>query len=456
MTQKVTVVGAGLVGSLAAIFLARRGFDVEVIERRPDMRREKIAAGRSINLAISARGLYALSKLGLEQKILSLAVPMKKRMMHAVGGELTSQPYGRLESEFINSISRGDLNKVLMTEAEATGRVRFVFDTRLVSLNPDTTRAQLINEKSGETSERDLGRVVATDGAFSAVREALLSSQKIKETTIVEEHGYKELTMPAGANGSFQLDKNSLHIWPRKSFMLIALPNLDGSFTCTLFLAMNGSPSFNELTDKPSVEHFFETYFSDALQKIPDLSAQFFENPVGRLTTVKTMPWHYKDKVVLLGDAAHAIVPFFGQGMNCGFEDVTVFDELLEQHGNDFGAVFARITKLRKDNADAIAQMALENFIEMRDKVGEPSFLLRKQVERELANRFPQLFVPRYTLVTFRRVPYRFAENMGVIQDNILDSLCHGKRTFEDVDFSDVQKKLESALGTEMRRFADL
>lgn len=431
--KNITLVGAGLVGSLLAIFLAKRGFGVTIFERRPDMRVDTISAGRSINLAISARGLHALSQVGLSEQILKIAIPMRGRMIHAVDGQLTEQPYGKDDSQFINSVSRGELNKMLMTEAEKTGLVNIHFHTKTTAI--DFEKNQLTLEREGNIKNVPFQHVVATDGSGSVIRDAIMAANQKTADIQHENYGYKELTIPPGPNGTFLQAKNFLHIWPRGRYMLIALPNIDGSFTCTLFLPLTGDLSFDTLKTKSDVESFFKRDFADATALIPNIAEAFFENPTGSLTTVRCAPWHFKNKALILGDAAHAIVPFFGQGANCGFEDLSVFDELLGQLGTNFESLFEKFSTSRKKNADAIAHMALENFIEMRDKVGRPEFLLRKQVERLLEAKFPTQFTPRYSLVTFSRLPYSEAEAMGVKQDVILDELCKNLAQAADVDW---------------------
>lgn len=426
-TQPITVVGAGLVGSLLAIFLARRGFKVQLLERRPDMRRESISAGRSINLAVSARGLHALKQLGLEEQVLARAVPMRGRMIHALDGGLTFQRYGKDDSECINSVSRAELNKLLMSVAERTGKVDITFDQRVVGANLKEGKLRLRSEKSNIEHEQDAPTIIGTDGSASVVREEILRLSGYPGTSERLDYGYKELLIPPGPGGAFKLEKNALHIWPRGTFMLIALPNQDGSFTCTLFLPNHGPLSFEELSHPERVRALFSEQFPDALVLIENLERTFFESPTGHMVTVKCPSWHYEDRALLLGDAAHAIVPFFGQGMNCGFEDCTIFDGLLEQavaQQRSLEDVFANLALERKPNADAIADLAVENFIEMRDKVANPRFLLEKSVERILQDKFPGEYVSRYALVTFSREPYKFAYDMGLLQNQILTELC--------------------------------
>lgn len=431
--EKMTVVGAGLVGSLLALFLARRGYSVEVYERRPDMRSEKVSAGRSINLAISERGLHALRQVGLEQEVLAQAVPMRGRMMHAVSGELTFQPYGKDDTQYINSVSRAELNKTLMAAAEATGKVRLNFNQRLIGVDLARGTAQFRDEKIGIIKESLCPRLFGTDGSASVVRSDMVKYLEAEVTQEPLAHGYKELTIARAEAVALKMERNALHIWPRGSHMLIALPNFDGSFTCTLFLPHKGPGSFAELGSEKKVLEFFGREFPDAVPMLPGLVEEFFRNPTGQMVTVRSAPWNAKGRALLLGDAAHAIVPFFGQGMNCGFEDCTRLDELLGQH-QDWEKIFSEFSLDRKPHADAIASMAIENFVEMRDKVGDPRFLLEKQVERELQKTFPDTFVSRYAWVTFSRAPYRFSYEVGEIQAGILRELCQGIERVEQLD----------------------
>jgi len=414
MKPDVVIVGAGPVGSLLALTLARRGLEVHVYERRPDMRRVDIAAGRSINLAVSTRGLHALRQVGLDDDVLREAVPMLGRMTHALDGKLALLPYGRDESESINSMSRGGLNKLLITRAEETGRVLFFFERRLVDYDFDLRVARF--EPGGYVKSEV---IVGSDGSASALR----TSMGGDVTQHVLSSGYKELTMPPDS-GDFAMHRTALHIWPRGQFMLIALPNLDGSFTCTLFLPLEGEPSFARIRKEAEAQAFFERYFPDAVPKIPDLAEQFAQAPLGRMTTIKAWPWS-RGPVLLMGDAAHAIVPFFGQGMNAGFEDVTLLSGMLK---GDWAGDFARFGEARKADTDAIADLAVENYLEMRDRVADPEFLRMREIEHELQARMGRRYLTRYQLVTFTRVPYRVALQAGEIQARLLSELAREAR----------------------------
>jgi kynurenine 3-monooxygenase len=444
--NKITIAGAGLAGSLLSIYLSRKGFAVDIYERRGDMRTENIDGGRSINLALSTRGIHALKEVGLYDEIKKISIPMYGRMIHHVKGEQTFQRYGKDDTEYINAVSRAELNKSLMNLAEKEKNVKFYFHQAFKSVRFETGEVILNNEKNGENTKIITERIIAADGAWSAVRREMQKMQRFNYSQEYENYGYKELTIPSGPNSSFHIEKNCLHIWPRGSFMLIALPNLDGSFTCTLFLAydtaLGGENSFEYLTSEENVKKFFNKQFPDAEKLMPKLAEEFFGNPTGSLVTVKCYPWRVKDKAVMVGDACHAIVPFFGQGMNAAFEDCTYLNSLIDEHKDDWEKIFEEYQQIRKPNADAIADLAQENFIEMRDLVAEPKFQLKKKIESELYIRYPDKFIPKYTMVTFMRMPYTEALSKGKRQDLILNELTEGINTFEEVDW----KKAESLI----------
>lgn len=442
--RHVTLIGAGLAGSLLAIYLAQKGLEVEVYERRPDMRLTDISAGRSINLALSTRGIHALDEVRLKEKIMQIAIPMKGRMMHAPDGELSFHRYGKDDTEVINSVSRGDLNRHLMAAAEKHG-VHIHFNLKCTGMDFRTGELELQNEENSETQTLQPSTVIGTDGSASAIRTDMLKVGRFNFSQDYLEHGYKELTIPPGQNGEFLLEKNALHIWPRKRYMLIALPNLDGSFTCTLFFPFEGEPSFTTLQTERDVLSFFETQFPDAVPLMPTLVEDFFSNPTGSLVTIKCQPWHIDGQACLLGDAAHALVPFFGQGMNCAFEDCTVFNECLEQHTGDWNTTFKAFEARRKEHTDAIAEMALENYFEMRDHVANPKFLLKKELEFALEERFPDRFIPRYSMVSFHRIPYAIARQRGEIQARILDELTADIDGLEDVDWQQAETLVQKS-----------
>ncbi|MEX2588856.1 MAG: NAD(P)/FAD-dependent oxidoreductase, partial [Chitinophagales bacterium] len=382
MRKKIAITGAGLVGSLWTLFLGQKGYAVDVFERRSDMRKKGADSGRSINLALSRRGLKALEKVGLLEEVKKMAIPMHGRLIHELDGSTHLQPYGR-EGEFINSISRGGLNKLLVENAEKLENVNFHFEQSCDGFDKDSLKLQI------DGNELDYDLVFGTDGAFSAIRSTMQRTDRFDYEQKYLAHGYKELSIKPNAEGNFKMEKNALHIWPRKKFMLIALPNQDGSFTCTLFLAFEGPVSFEQLKDEVSVNAFFEEYFPDAKALMPHLTEEFFENPTSSLVTVKCFPWTYGDKYCLLGDAAHAIVPFYGQGMNAGFEDCYLLDEMWENDPEKWPEMINTFGQMRKPDGDAIADLALHNFIEMRDLVADEQFLLQKKIEKAIQEKYP-------------------------------------------------------------------
>jgi kynurenine 3-monooxygenase len=442
--RPVVLAGAGLAGSLLAIFLARKGKKVQVFERRPDMRKETISAGRSINLALSERGIRALKAVGMLDPIMEIAIPMKGRMMHDKAGNLAFQAYGKNDHEVIYSVSRGILNMKLMDLAEAHEGVNIQFNSRCTGMNLDSKEVYFQDELSGTSFSVQAETVIGTDGSASALRLELMKAGRFNFSQDYLEHGYKELTIPPDEHGNFRLDKNALHIWPRGSFMMIALPNPDGSFTCTLFFPYAGENGFDALNTPEKVKAFFEQEFPDAVPLMPTLLEDFMNNPTGSLATVRCAPWYWKDSLALLGDAAHAVVPFFGQGMNCSFEDCVILEEKMQALEMDWAKVFPAYFESRKTNADAIADMALENFIEMRDKVADPKFLLRKEVEHILEDKFPEKFIGRYVMVSFTNIPYRDAFNKGLAQDRILEELCKDIHKAEEVDLEKASLLLNS------------
>lgn len=417
-----TLLGAGLVGSLLAVYLRKRGYEVEVYERRPDPRKIGNYAGRSINLALSSRGIEALKKVGLDQEVLSTGMPMKGRTMHSTSGATTYQPYGK-EGEQIYSVSRGGLNQTLMSLAQREG-AQLHFELRCKEVDPTQKQLQLEQLHTQKTSTQSYKRLIGTDGAYSALRDCLMRSDRFDYSQDYLPHGYKELTIPPTPDGSFALSPDSLHIWPRGTYMMIALPNPDRTFTCTLFFPFEGDPSFNSLKDPNDILGFFQEQFPDALALMPDLVDEYLSNPTSSLVTVRCAPWNLGGDQLLMGDAAHAIVPFYGQGMNCGFEDVRVFDELIDKHQEQWDLIFPEFSDQRKANADAIADLAKANFIEMRDKVADPEFLLRKRIEARINQFYPNRWTPLYSMVTFRPdIPYHIALKRGRVQDTWMDRL---------------------------------
>lgn len=448
MTQKsatIRLIGAGLTGPLLALEFVRRGFEVEIFERRADIRRVRTSAGRSINLALSARGIHALTRAGLWEKMQSIITPMKGRMMHSLTSEISFQPYGRNESDVINSISRAELNIALINAAEALG-VKIHFQKRCAGINLKTGTLRVHDEQTDKVESIEARVVIGCDGSASAVRDALVKRSRFNFSQQYLDYGYKELTIPARPGGKHALELHALHIWPRGNYMLIALPNMDGTFACILFLPFEGTDSFQQLSTRNDVQEFFRSRFPDAVPLMPDLVENFFANPVGAMVTIKCSPWQFEGKTLLLGDSAHAIVPFFGQGINCGFEDCTVLIGLLDRCGPDWNKVFREFEEARRVNTDAIADLALENFIEMRDRVADPRFLFRKKVELALEGKYPNRFVPKYSMVTFLRVPYVTALERGQIQDQILTDLCEGIERVDDLDWKRAQELVQNQL----------
>ncbi len=423
MARQVTILGAGLVGSLLAIILRKRGYEVCIYERRPDMRAANISAGKSINLAMSARGWKALELAGLKEDMEPIAIPMYGRYLHQPDGNTAFQPYSR-NNEAIYSVSRGELNKKLMTLAEEHG-VTIQFEHRCTGV--DVANNTLHFELPGgsqKTIQADL--LFGADGAFSALRESYTRMNRVNSSQNYLEYGYKELAILPGANGEWLMEKNALHIWPRGKYMMIALPNTDGTFTCTMFMPFEGEGmSFAKLNTEQDVTDLFSKQFADAKALMPALLHDFFTNPTSSLITTHIFPWHYQSKSALIGDAAHAIVPFYGQGMNAGFEDCTVLSSLLDTHGDDWDTILKAYEIRRKPNGDAVAQLALTNFTEMRDKVADPLFLERKKIEKELGKRYPEQFVSVYEMVSFTHTPYNTAIQCIQAQDKLLAQIMN-------------------------------
>ncbi|MCU0444481.1 MAG: FAD-dependent monooxygenase [Microscillaceae bacterium] len=442
--QTITLIGAGLSGSLLAIYLAKRGYQVEVYEKRGDMRKMPVEAGRSINLALSARGIQALQAIGIADTVLQTAIPMYGRMLHALDGALTFVRYGKDDSEYINSISRAGLNQALLEVADEFPNVNFHFQHVLSEV--DLAANQLIfndlQNKSLKKISSDLN--ICTDGAGSVVRQAMVQKGITQESVDFLSHGYKELNIPASAKGDFQMEKNALHIWPRGAYMLIALPNADGSFTCTLFFPNEGEISFAGLDTADKVKAFFQEKFADSIPLIPHLTEEFLHNPVGLLGTVHAAPWYFADKFLLLGDSAHAIVPFYGQGMNCCFEDCYYLDQIIEKSAGNWQKIFQEFQQIRKPNADAIAELALENFIEMRDGTANPAFLRKRQLENILENQYPD-YHSKYSLVTFHpEVSYVEAHQRGNWQDAFLLKICEPIQSIEELNIEEIYFRLKN------------
>jgi kynurenine 3-monooxygenase len=423
MAAKFVLIGSGLAGGLLAAYLGRRGYEVDLYERRADPREGNMVGGRSINLALSTRGIHALEQIGIADEVLRHAIPMRGRMIHpaAAGSAPIFAPYDVDPNKHINSIGRAALNTTVIEAAQRYPNVHVKFNHKCTEVDINSATAQLLNTSTSQPLSASADSIIGVDGAFSAVRQSM--QLKIKNFQYDESylaHGYKELTIPPGPDGSWQMEKNALHIWPRKSFMMIALPNPDGSFTCTLFWEFEGPRSFATTKTDDEVHQFFEEEFPDAVPLMPNLLDDFKNNPTGSLVTIRCAPWFYKDKVTLVGDAAHAVVPFYGQGMNAAFEDCVVLDECLAQFPQDRQRAFAEYFQRRKINADALADLAVENFIEMRDKTASRAFRAKKKLDHFLEAALPGIYLPLYTMVTFTRIPYGEAARRARLQDRIV------------------------------------
>jgi kynurenine 3-monooxygenase len=445
--KNIAIVGAGLVGSLQAILMAKKGYKVSVFERRPDLRKAASIGGRSINLAMSNRGWKAIELAGVADKVREFALPMFRRCMHDTEGNLSYQPYG-VNGEAIYSVSRGKLNQTLMNEAEHYPNVDYHFNlkTKDVDLRDNTLVMQTLDKK---TKTFNFNKLFACDGAVSAVRSRMQNAPLFNYQQNYLTHGYKELEIPANPDGSHKIENDCLHIWPRGEFMMIALPNKDGSFTCTLFFQMNGEISFDALKTDQDVQTFFEEQFPDSLTLIPNLLSDYRNNPVGSLITVKCDPWHYNDDILLMGDAAHAIVPFYGQGMNAGFEDCSVFHEMYEAAKGEWGGLIENFSDVRYKDGHAIADLALHHYIEMRDKTADPDFLLRKKIEAKFSKIHPEKWLPLYSQVTFSHIPYHKALANGAKQKEMMDVIMETENIHQDWDSDAIMLKLESLLDKE-------
>ena len=422
---KFILIGSGLAGGLLAAYLGRRGHEVDLYERRADPSEGNIVGGRSINLAISTRGIHALEQIGIAEEALRHAIPMRGRMIHDRSGALHFTPYDVDPQKCINSIGRAALNTTVIQAAQRYPNVRVYFDYRCTGVDLDTPVAHL--ETANRTVTATADAVVGVDGAFSAVRKSMqrkIANFQYDESYLA--HGYKELMIPPAPNGSWRMEKNALHIWPRQSFMMIALPNPDGSFTCTLFWEFEGPRSFATTKTDDDVRRFFEEEFPDAVSLMPTLLDDFRDNPTGSLVTIRCAPWFYRDRVCLVGDAAHAVVPFYGQGMNAAFEDCVVLDECLQNSPQDRERAFAEYFHRRKENADALADLAIGNFIEMRDKTASRAFRAKKKLDHLLEGLLPGVYLPLYTMVTFTRMPYATAAKRARFQNGIVYSSLVG------------------------------
>jgi len=444
MSKKITIAGAGLVGSLEAIYMAKRGHKVSVYERRSDMRQSKLSVGRSINLALSTRGWTALKKVGIDEEVRSMAIPMPKRIMHAQDGTLSEQPYGQ-DGEAIYSVSRGGLNVLLMNLAEREKNIDIHFNHKLLSADLNTAQAIFEDEK-GREKIVNADVLIGADGTYSTVRNYMMRQDRFQYSQHYIEHGYKELTIPANPDGSHQIETNALHIWPRGNYMLIALPNMDGSYTCTLFFPFEGEYSFESLKTHQNVTDFFNDIFPDIVPLIPNLVEDYFNNPTSSLSIMRCYPWTVSDKVLLIGDSAHATVPFYGQGMNAGFEGCYVLDNLLEKHGDDWKSCFDEYSKYRKPDGDGVQDLSMHNFVVMRDKTADPHFLLQKKIELRFSKKHPKKWLPLYSMVSFSNIRYSEAWKIGQQQEALMQKIMSIPNIETIWDSEEVEQKILSLL----------
>ncbi len=440
--KKIAIVGSGLVGSLLAIYLRKAGHTVHIYDRSPDIRKIQFS-GRSINLAMSNRGWKALDGVGVGDAVREIAIPMDKRAIHLVD-KLNFQNYGQ-EGESIYSISRGTLNRKMIDLAEEAGAT-FFFEQKIWDVTLKDATLHIGETERGEWEEKKYDMVFGADGAFSRIRHRMQRQSMFNYSQEFLNIGYKELNIPANSDASHTLDKHSFHIWPRGEYMLIALPNLDGSFTCTLFMPFEGENSFDSLKERKDVEAFFEKNFPDSIEVIPNLAEDFFKNPTSTLVTMKCFPWTYEDKIALIGDACHAIVPFYGQGMNAGFEDISVLYEMMLKYGDDWGAVFSEYQKSRKPNADAIAELSYRNFMEMSSKTADDKFLLQKKIEKWFSEKHPDKWIPLYSRVTFSDRPYTEALALGDFQNAIMEQVLQIENIEEIWNSEFVENKILALL----------
>ena len=445
--NEISILGSGLIGSLLSIYMKKRGLDVNVYEKRPDNRKGQYKEeGRSINMALSDRGWNALEKVGLKEKVLPLTIPMYGRKIHDEHGKTSFIPYGK-EGQAIYSISRGGFNQLLIDEADEVG-VNLFFEHKVEEVDLRSNELT-VSDSEGNQEKLTSKVIIGSDGAYSALRNAMLKQVRFNYKQEYITHGYKELSIPPTESGEFAMDPNALHIWPRGSFMLIALPNPNKSFTCTLFLPFDGERvCFENIRDEKDVESIFETYFDDAYKMMPNLKVEYFKNPTASLINIECYPWMLKS-ALLIGDASHAMVPFYGQGMNCGFEDCFILDELIEKFGtNAWELVFAKFQKKRKKDTDAICQLAMENLEEMKNEVADPKFQIRRKIEAKLHSLYPHEWIPLYTMVTFSNMPYSEAYAQGKLQERIMDKVMSNpliSQNWDKLDYEDIIYKMDKA-----------
>jgi len=443
--KEVTIVGAGLVGSLWAVYLSKAGYKVQIFERRSDIRKAEISAGKSINLALSDRGWKALKGAGVDHLIREIAIPMPGRIMHDLEGNLTYQPYGK-EGQAINSVSRGGVNARMMDIAERVGNAKITYNTKCLGADMKAGICFFENSETGEKFEVKSDLIFACDGAFSAIRyNSMQKLDRFNYSQTYIEDGYREILLPANEDGSYKLEKNALHIWPRGRFMMIALPNEDGSFTCTLFMPFDGEKSFSKLTSKEAVNDFFKTTFPDFYEMMPNIADAWEDHPLASLAITRCYPWHH-GKVALMGDAAHATVPFYGQGMNAGFEDCTVMNDLMLKHNHDWDKIFAEYSVVRKPDGDGLQDLSLHNYHVMRDYVADPKFLLQKKIEARFAEKYPDKWMPLYSMTTFSDIRYSVAWKEGQRQQKIMDEVMADPDIESNWDSKEVEDQILSLI----------
>ncbi|MCL9683411.1 FAD-dependent oxidoreductase [Legionella maioricensis] len=435
--KKITLIGGGLAGTLCSLYLARRGYLVDLFESRADIRKSPTDYGRSINLALSCRGITGLKAMDLMDEVNKIMVPMRARAIHESNGDVHYQPFGRHENEYINAISRTDLNALLLNKAEQSRNIHLHFDMKLQHVDIYKKKLQF-QTKNGPHVEHVYERLIGADGAPSSLRDALKNEGIVEFSRDFLSHGYKELSISKTHTAG--MAREHLHLWPRDSFMLLGNPNPDDSITGSLFLAHEGKDSFAFLDNEERLVTFFQKEFPDAYSAMPNLISEFFENPTGNMSTITCSPWYYRDECLLIGDAAHGVIPFFGQGMNSAFEDCRILDELLEQYKDDWSIVMPVFYEQRKINTDAVAQMSMDNYYEIHSDIRNPKFILRKQVERELMHRYPNQYVSKHVLVMFTNTPYAQAMAQGEVQSTLLDQICYSINDIKEVNWQEIDR----------------
>lgn len=438
--KSITIIGSGLAGTLLSLYMARRGYEVEVFESRPDIRQEKANGGRSINLALSCRGITGLAGVNLMPEVDKIMVPMRARAIHELDGRIIYQAFGRHHEEYINAIQRSELNELLLNRAEKVNGIKLHFNMKLVRLDVHNKLLHF-ERKDGHPLTKSYDRLIGADGAASNVREILANEHLIKASRTFLPHGYKELSICRGDSHNFA--REHLHLWPRDSFMLLGNPNRDQSITGTLFLANEGKNSFAELNNEVSINSFFKKQFPDAYQVMPDLVGEFLCHPTGNLSTIKCSPWYFEDQCLLIGDAAHGIVPFFGQGMNSAFEDCRILNDFLDQYDDDWGRVVPAFFVSRKVNTDAVAEMSMDNYHEIQSDIRDEKFNLKKQLEQELMHRYPEQYVSKHVMVMFTNIPYAEAKAYGQLQNELLDKICSKVRYINEINWNEVDELMK-------------